>query len=131
MKHVFYAMTLLFIIWEMVSLYHFKTMKQKIKEVSDKSKIALQGDENGLEQYIFLYIIIVFFLFGYLVWGLVGLFTFQWPVFLLLFLIGLIPKKDGFIRLVDSAVSIAILLFIVLNAYHFNIDVWAFIKGLL
>lgn len=63
-------------------------------------------------------------LLGYWVWLFIGLFTFQWPVFLLFLLLGLIPKNFLFVRLIDSAFSLILLFFILINAYHLKIDVW-------
>jgi len=63
-----------------------------------------------------------------LFWSVLGLLTFQWPVFVLLIVFSFIPTKHYVIRLFKSLVILAILVFIVLNAYHFNIDVLSFIK---
>jgi hypothetical protein len=65
--------------------------------------------------------------FGYTIWTFIGFFTFQWSAFLLLFFLGLIPKKQVWYRWIDSFISFILLLFIILNAYHFKVDIWEFI----
>lgn len=54
----------------------------------------------------------------------IGLLSFQWYLFLLIIIMGLIPKgKNIWIRKFDSIASVIILLFIVLNKYHFHINI--------
>jgi hypothetical protein len=63
---------------------------------------------------------------AYAIWTILGFFTFQWPIFLLLIVMGFIkarlPIKIWIVRL-DAIISIALLFFIVINAYHLHIDV--------
>lgn len=59
----------------------------------------------------------------YLLWTFGGLFTFQWPVFLFLLLLGLIPKRKLSLRRADALISLLVLIFIVINAYHLKIDI--------
>ena len=46
----------------------------------------------------------------------------QWIGFLALIVLSLIPKKWFTWRIIDKIVGIAILLFVLLNKYHFQID---------
>ncbi len=55
----------------------------------------------------------------------IGLLSFQWYFFLLIIIMGFIPKgKYIWIRRVDSLITISILLFIVLNKFHFHINLF-------
>lgn len=66
--------------------------------------------------------------FLYAMWAFVGLFSSQWIVFLfILFLSQLPTKKYAFLLCVDAILTLAALLFIVLNAYHLHIDLPAII----
>ena len=117
MKHIFYFLTILPIIWEIANLtntkrvhdFAFNLRKMKGKKITEYTQKQKE---------------IVFWMLGYIIWNFIGLFTFQWPVFLVFFLIGLIPKRVMWFRWIDSFISLIILLFIVLNAYHFKIDIW-------
>lgn len=60
----------------------------------------------------------------YTIVAIVGLFSSQWPLFALLLVMGIIgtqfPKNITY-RKVDSAISVAILLFIILNKFHLHL----------
>lgn len=63
----------------------------------------------------------------YVLWAFCGLFTDQWPLFMLIIIMGMIPKPYAFIRMIDAIVSAAVLTFMILNVYHLHID----LQGLL
>jgi len=52
----------------------------------------------------------------------IGLISSQWIGFLALIVLSLIPKKWFTLRIIDNILGIAILLFVLLNKYHFQID---------
>ena len=54
--------------------------------------------------------------------GFIGLISSQWIGFLALIVLSLIPKKWFTWRIIDNILGIAILLFVLLNKYHFQID---------
>ena len=58
----------------------------------------------------------------YLILCLIGLISSQWIGFLALIVLSLIPKKWFTWRIIDNILGIAILLFVLLNKYHFQID---------
>jgi hypothetical protein len=66
----------------------------------------------------------------YFVWVFIGLLSSQWVVFSMIFIISFIPKKYIFVRWLDSLVTLIALLFILMNAYHFKIDVYQFLLSL-
>ncbi len=55
--------------------------------------------------------------------NMIGLFSSQWIGFLLIFILAFIPKTKRIWVLADSLISILIVLFIILNKYHFHYDV--------
>ena len=58
----------------------------------------------------------------YLILCFIGLISSQWIGFLALIVLSLIPKKWFTWRIIDNILGIAILLFVLLNKYHFQID---------
>lgn len=116
MKHIFYFLTLFPILWEMINLYNPRKVHNFIS--SYKSIKGKSIEDYTLNQKSFTY-----FNVGYLIWTFIGLFSFQWVLFIFLFALGLIPKKIIVLRWIDGLVSFLILVFIILNAYHLHIDV--------
>jgi hypothetical protein len=58
--------------------------------------------------------------FIYMVLVIVGLFTFQYPAFILLLILSVIPKKWLVMDLIDSVLSASILLFVIINKFHIH-----------
>jgi hypothetical protein len=74
---------------------------------------------------LFYYLATIF----YYLWIFAGLLSSQWVLFFVMLVLGLIPKgKWLFVRYVDSIISIALLIFIMLNKYHLHIDLFHIIK---
>lgn len=117
MKHIFYIMAIAPILWELQCILSPIKTSAQIKSMKGK-----KFDEYSPNQKA-----IIVFMLGYLFWIFVGLLSFQWPLFLLMFALGMIPKKYWVVRLIDSAITVVILMFIIINAYHLNIDVWQLI----
>jgi len=120
MKYLFYLIGIFPILWEMINIFDFEKVynyKRKLRKIKDSD--VLSSDQK----------LLLIFMLLYIVWMLIGLFTFNWILFLILFLSTLIPKKNKFLMLLDSVISLIILLFIILNAFHFNIDLWYLIAG--
>ena len=117
MKHIFYFLTIAPILWEVMNLVSINKTHQFV--ISLEAMKGKNFDEFTSSQKSFSICMI-----GYIIWDFIGFFSFQWVVFLGLFLFGLIPKKYAWYRWIDSLISFIVLCFIVLNAYHFKIDVW-------
>ena len=121
MKHVFYFLTIFPILWEVMNLVNINKTHQFALGL--KAMKGKKYDEYSSSQKSFTICMI-----GYIIWNFIGIFSFQWTVFLGLFLFGLIPKKYIWFRWIDSLISLVVLIFIVLNAYHFKIDVWELLR---
>jgi hypothetical protein len=141
MKHIFYLGGIFFLIYEMgwlvspvdkakdaYKLYQLKKQNQGLKwdNSSQEYRDAVKSK---------------LFLFPIFLWMLLGLFTFQWPVFILFiaFQIIVITPLNTLTRYstayvvihwINSLIGFVFAAFVVLNAYHLNIDTWQFIKGI-
>jgi hypothetical protein len=120
MKHVFYFIGLLPLIYEMSVIMNPK----KIYASKERIKASGKFDNftSGQKSYAILSL-------GYLVWAFIGLFSFNWVAFLFLIAISFIPKKHFILMFADSVVSFIILLFVLLNSYHFKIDLFAMVRS--
>ena len=115
-------MTIFAIMWELFNIMSPKRVHRFVKglkEAKNKSADEWSSSQKSVALLMVLYIF----------WTFVGFFSFQWPLFLFLFLVGLIPKKWVWFRWVESLITFILLVFIILNAYHFQIDIWAFVQG--
>ena len=75
--------------------------------------------------------IFTIFMWFYVIWNIVGLFSSQWILFLSILLISLIPKRKQWIMKIDAFVALCILVFIILNRYHLHIDLCESLKNVL
>lgn len=118
MKHLFYFLSIIPLILEYVVLQDTKEYLRIRTLMKDKNLDRENVNKNDLS--VFLYI--SFSNLFYVAWALVGLFTFQWYVFIILLAMGLIKKGNNefWLRL-DAIISFIILLFIIVNAYHLHI----------
>lgn len=119
MAHIYYLFTFMFLIYEFMTVVDpIKIHRFAIKfKNRDKNK-EMSSNEN----------IYLFFNLFYMTWALLGLLTFQWPIFLYIVIAAFIPKTWIVWRWIDAAIGVIILLFIILNKYHFQIDLWPIIQ---
>jgi hypothetical protein len=110
MEIIFYLFAILFLIWE---IYVFAYTQEAIDTLSNLSTEDKDGRDKALS--------ISCFLLSYMIWAFVGLLTVQWPAFLLLFALGMIPKKGRpWLRKIDSFFSAWIIVFILINKFHLH-----------
>lgn len=119
MKNVFYFLAILPIVYEAMNIINpqkFIQLEASFKSSKIDEKIILSPAQKLLNRFMLFYII----------WTFIGLWSSQWPAFLILFIIGLANSiiKLNWYRRIDAIVSFFLLLFIVLNAYHLQIDIW-------
>lgn len=120
MKHLFYFIGLFPLIYEMSVIINPKRV------YSFKERIKAAGKFDNFTSSQKSYAILSL---GYLVWAFIGLISFNWVAFLFLIAISFIPKKHFFLMWLDSVISFLILLFVLLNSYHFKIDLFALVRS--
>lgn len=122
MTHVFYILIAFFIFVELIVLFSQKNIHsavKRLKKLNKEKKGKLSFDEIGASMTLYQSIGII-----YLIYCLVGLMSSQWVLFALIILLAFIPKRWLWWRYVDSFVTLLILAFILLNKYHFHIDMF-------
>lgn len=122
MTHVFYILIAFFIFVELIVLFSQKNIHsavKRLKKLSKEKKGKLSFDEIGASMTLYQSIGII-----YLIYCLVGLMSSQWVLFALIIILAFIPKRWLWWRYVDSIVTLLILAFILLNKYHFHIDMF-------
>lgn len=125
MKELFYLLAIGPILWEIIVIGDPKRVHRFIQKLSSYGEhgAIMQPEAKDIMYYIFL--------ITYVLWVFVGLFTSQWLLFLTLFIVGIIPVKYIFHRWLDGFISLCILLFTLLNAFHFHINVFQTIINLI
>jgi hypothetical protein len=125
MKHVFYFFAIFAILYEAMVL------------TSPRKFVAAKKDIKGkkIDDYTTNQIAYVLFNFFYLAWTMVGLFSTQWMVFVVLLIISTISGLTARFRSpvlysIDALISFSILLFMMINVYHLHIDLPSLIFGL-
>lgn len=117
MIHVFYIIAALFLFVELLILVNIKTVHSGAKRLyklrKEKNKVELEDLSPGMIAYQIVGII-------YLIYAVIGLMSSQWIMFAVLILLSFVPKKWIIWRYINSFLSIAILVFIILNKYHFH-----------
>lgn len=121
MSHIFYSFAIVGILLELVSISSPRRVGKVFKFVKER------GDKEFPTHYaVFLLIHVM-----YLIWGFVGLMSSQWVLFLAFILFSCIPlKKYTWYRVFDGIISLLIVLFILVNAYHLHIDVLGWVKSI-
>lgn len=122
MTHVFYILIAFFIFVELIVLFSQKNIHsavKRFKKLNKEKKGKLTFDEIDASMAFYQSIGII-----YLIYCFVGLMSSQWVLFLLIILLAFIPKRWLWWRYVDSLVTLLILVFILLNKYHFHIDMF-------
>lgn len=142
----FYLCGVLFIVYELMRVGGLNLMTI-VKELQEKATAEKKkneetqssgvGELESTDQFAFMGFgcLMISWILAYCVWGLVGLFTSQWKLFLLLFVVGTISgllqkiyqaiiKSEEFntgITRVTSLITAALLTFIILNRFHLNL----------
>lgn len=112
MAHVFYFFALFALMYETAYLFDTKKIDDFIERL--KSKTVEQRTIKDKR-----FALLKFF---YSCWGIVGFLTFQWYVFVFFFLWSNLEHcKNKTIKVIENIGSILIIIFIILNAYHFRI----------
>lgn len=120
MTYLFYFPAFIAILWElMYGVLSPKRTHSFVKSFKGKKFDDLTSSQKSVS------VCMIF----YMIWVLVGLMSSQWVIFIALLLVSiLIPKKILIIRWIDSLISLALLIFLILNKFHLHIDLWKLIK---
>lgn len=113
MEHVFYLLVSFFLAFEILSLFAVKKIHASVNKYRDLSNV--QDMSANFATY---YVVNVL----YFLTCVIGLISSQWACFLLILALCFIPKRYLTWRIIDDVISILILLFVILNKYHFHID---------
>lgn len=119
MTHVFYIIAALFLIMELLVLVNIKTVHSGMKRFNKLRKEKKNIKFDNLSSNMVAYQIVNFI---YLIYVVVGLMSSQWLLFAALIILSFVPKRWILWRYMDKFLSIAILVFIILNKYHFHVN---------
>ena len=104
---LFYIILLFPIIWEGIKLCCHNTAYSVYARIIQ----GIQDDETEVQSGLdFIYLIIM----------LIGLFTFQWKLFLFIIVLGMFTKNNKISYITDLIVCILVLGFIILNRFHMH-----------
>jgi hypothetical protein len=125
LKFIFYAMGFFAIYYELWAISNFDKIKRFSKKlhISDEERPELTTNES----------IFIILMCGYFIWCFVGLFTSQWLVFVGLFILSILTSVINKIgrtkawNFIDSLACVLLILFAILNTFHFHIDLWKFL----
>lgn len=119
MVTIFYILVLLMIFAEIISLGYFEHTAEMHKRRKNKEELKIYVESHPSEMIAMALNSVI-----YMSVVLVGLMSQQWPLFSLILILSLITYKVRhikWIRNLDMIISIAILIFIVLNKFHFRL----------
>lgn len=121
LKLLFYLPGVLAILWEGMNITSPLETNQFVKRYRQITR-EKKGEDRTRAQNIFGALQLF-----YWVWCMVGLFSSQWLVFVLILILGMIPKPNIVIRFVDSVITFALILFIFINSFHLHINLFQWI----
>lgn len=112
MVHIFYMFIIAPILWETLVVISPRKVTNFVKDIKPMFSNSITPRQKTLGNYMLLY----------LIWNIIGLFTGQWLFFLIILGLGFIPKNNTVLTFMNGFFSLIILIFIILNQYHFHID---------
>lgn len=119
MSNIFYFFSIIAIIWEIMVVRNPIRISKFIDTYNNKEMDGLTKKQKNLS----------FCMLGYLIWCILGMFTSQWVIFLLLLILGLFPKKLPILTFINGLISLFLLVFVVLNVYHLHLDLVSIIRN--
>ena len=119
MNHIFYFLSGLAILWEIIVVTSPTKVTKFIKSYENKNIDGFTKTQKNLS----------YCMLGYIVWCLIGLVSSQWVIFLILLLLGIINKRIAIITFITGLLSLLLLMFMLLNLYHFHIDLFSLLKS--
>ena len=115
MEYIFYLGVAFCIIIEIIQI---QSAEQCLKWKEEAFKSGEKRLSNDCQNYVYMSQF-------YSLLCVIGLFSSQWYGFILILLLSIIPKRDNIIALkIDSFISLATLIFILLNKYHLHLELF-------
>lgn len=121
MGNVFYLFAFVAIVWELITVTSPRRVVNFQKRFNENTKDFGDWEQNQR--------LVGVFMLCYIAWTLIGLLSSQWIIFLSLLALGLIPKGMVVWRWIDSVISLALLIFMLLNVFHLHIDLLQWVKS--
>lgn len=114
----FYAMSVMFIMFEFLQLICRKELQTRMKEQEERIKKAEKQRRNLRRDEYDKTLAQIFVLdLAYVAWAFIGLFSSQWPLFIVLCLLTAIPRLRT-MRVANNLLSIVLLVMIAANKYY-------------
>jgi len=122
LSDLFYALGLLGVLYEM---YVISNPRRIHNFITNLKGVDVELQTTNQKAYGFCQM-------GYMVWAMIGMLSEQWIVFGLLLFTSIIPfrKLKEYGRFLDAIISLCIVLFLVLNHFHFKINATELVVGL-
>lgn len=121
MDHIFYFLSIFPIFYSIVILIKPRKFSILMTNIGKKNKDGLTDKEK--EFIGFAAVILLIYGFFNIIWLFMGLFTSQWILFILLFILSfIVVNKFWFILWMKYVIVLPTLLFIIFNKYHFHIN---------
>lgn len=114
MTHIFYFLLTIPLLYELYIMNNPRKFNNFKTNFINRDKSKKLTDNQAL---------FVLVTLTYLLLTLLGLFSFQWILFLVILLMSLMPKKYSIIICLDAFITVTILLFIIINKYHLHINI--------
>ena len=114
LKLLFFLPAIAFIYYEWICISSPGSIVAMRKLMTDKEK---KVKEWGPGETVYFIIHLC-----YTTWGLIGLLSSQWFLIGIIIVLGFIPKKWNWFVVLDSIITTILLVFIILNAFHFHIN---------
>jgi hypothetical protein len=115
-------MTVLFYLFTILALYYEMCQVIDTRAMLDVRSRLIAFDKTSSTQDagVLLYAV---FMMMYCLWAGIGLFSSQWPLFLMIFLLSFIPKGRSIgLSRIDGVMTAIVLVLIILNKFHFKYD---------
>lgn len=113
MEHIFYLLLILPFLLEVESIIN-PSGRLKLRNLSKKlKKEEVKFDDWPSELKATSYLALIYFTLVF-----VGLFTFQWYIFLIILALSFIPKANKLLIVIDGVITLSLLVFALINKYH-------------
>jgi len=137
MKHIYYFIGLIFVVYEVYWIYKPSKMLNLSKEYKEKEKEFDKITDD--DRYFRLFLLVAIPNLVFFLWVLLGLLTYNWVIFLIniilsFFIIKPLLKlfgKNEYFKLtlhwLNSIKGLVLGLFVIINSYHLKIDLYEYI----